>query len=548
MKKLKSSIKKILIAAVLTITVGVTFSFKSDFFEVAKQIDIYTTLFKELNMYYIDEINPAELTEVAIDNMLKSLDPYTNFYDEQGVIDAKIHNKGEYGGIGTITGYKDGFLIFKKVHKNGPADKSGLKAGDKVIQIDEIKLKETPVEEVQTLLKGTPKTSVHLVIERQGKKMDFDVIREKIEIHAVPFYKLMDDKIGYIAFTKFNEKASKEIKKAYTELKEQGMEKLIIDVRGNPGGLLHEAVNIANFFLPKGEVIVTTKAKIKKWSDTYKTNKQPLDLEIPIAVLVDNRSASASEILAGSLQDYDRGVVIGQRSFGKGLVQRFRKLSYGTQMKLTISKYYTPSGRCIQELDYANKDKEGNVPKFSDNGINSFKTKNGRTVYDGGGIAPDIKVGKRIDSDLMEGMIHSEAMFNFITDYYYKNQNLANPLDFKATNKEFSALKTYLIQKDTTFRIPAEYAFEEAIDLSKEEGLSDGIKKEYEALKNKLKKEKVEKLNAFSERIQEKMGQFIIERYLYEEGVYEHKLKHDEVIQKAIETLNDQKKYNNILK
>ncbi|WP_196887183.1 S41 family peptidase [Aureivirga sp. CE67] len=548
MKKVKFSIKKIFITCFLTFTIGISLSFKSDFFEVAKQIDIYTTLFKELNMYYIDEVNPAELTEVAIDNMLKSLDPYTNFYDEQGVIDAKIHNKGEYGGIGTITSYKDGFLVFQKVHKGMPADKAGLKAGDKVVQIDEIKLNEIPAAEVQTLLKGTPKTQVHLVVERQGKKMEFDVTREKIEIHAVPFYKMIDDKIGYIVFTKFNEKASKEVKAAYTELMEQGMEKLIIDVRGNPGGLLHEAVNIANFFLPKGEVIVTTKAKVKKWSDTYKTTKQPLDLQIPIAILVDNRSASASEILAGSLQDYDRGVVIGQRSFGKGLVQRFRKLSYGTQMKLTISKYYTPSGRCIQELDYANMDKDGNVPKFSDNGVNSFKTKNGRTVYDGGGVAPDIKVGERIDSDMMEGLIHSEAMFNFVTDYYYKNQNLQNPMDFKISKNDFVALKDYLIEKDTTFRTPADVAFAEALEISSEDDLSKGISKEYKALRTKLKKETVDKFDDFQDRIQDKMEDFIIERYIYQDGVYEHKIKYDEVIQEAVKTLNDSKKYEDILK
>ncbi|NNC70858.1 MAG: S41 family peptidase, partial [Flavobacteriaceae bacterium] len=347
--------KNIGVTLLLIFTIVISLSYKSDFFEVAKQIEIYTTLFKELNMYYIDETNPAELTDTAIKNMLKDLDPYTVYYDEQGVENARISAAGEYGGIGAVSMYIDGKLIIVEPHQESPADKAGLKAGDEILKVNQVLVSNKENDAASSLLKGLPNSKVQLQIKRQDKIFDVELIREKVVVNPVPYYKMLDDEVGYISFIKFNQKASSEVKNAFEDLKALGMKKLVLDIRGNLGGLVNEAVEIVNFFIPKDEVVVTTKAKVKKWSDTYKTRKLPIDLEIPMIVLIDERSASASEILAGALQDLDRAVIMGERSFGKGLVQRYRKLTYGTQLKLTISKYYTPSGRSIQELDYTNR-------------------------------------------------------------------------------------------------------------------------------------------------------------------------------------------------
>ena len=345
-----NKIKKWIIGVFVVIFVAISASFQSDFFEIAKQIDIYTTLFKELNMYYIDEINPAKITNNAVNHMLSNLDPYTRYYDEQGVEDARIRATGDYGGIGAVSRFSNKTLTIREVMKNSPAEKAGIKPGDKILKVGDISVSDFDEEGISALLNGLPNTKVNLQIERQNKVFQVDVVRKKIEINPVPFYTMLNAEVGYISFTTFNEKASTQLKDAFLTLKDEGMKKLIIDVRSNPGGLLNEAVKITNFFIPKDKVVVTTKAKVEKWSETFKTREEPLDLEMPIAILINNRSASASEILAGSLQDYDRAVIIGEQSFGKGLVQRYLPLSYGAQMKITISKYYTPSGRCIQEL------------------------------------------------------------------------------------------------------------------------------------------------------------------------------------------------------
>ncbi|HKJ07052.1 MAG TPA: S41 family peptidase, partial [Flavobacteriaceae bacterium] len=421
---MKTKVKKKLAVLTAIVAIGISTAFQSDFFEIAKQIDIYTTLFKELNMYYVDEVNPAKLTNTAINNMLESLDPYTKYYDEQGVEDVKIISTGEYGGIGVISANKKEYLLVKEIFKNSPAERAGIKAGDQIIKVGDVLVKHFEGENISMLVNGLPGTKVNLTVNRNNKNLTFNVERAKITINPVPYFTMINNEVGYIAFIRFNEKAGYEVKKAYDQLKAEGMQKLIIDVRGNPGGLLHEAVNITNYFIPKDKVVVTTKAKIEKWSDTYKTSNEPLDLTIPIVILIDGKSASASEILAGALQDYDRGVVVGERSFGKGLVQRYRELSYGTQMKLTISKYYTPSGRCIQELDYTNRDKKGNVPKFSDSGRETYTTAKGRKVYGGGGILPDVTLNKPKTTKTTEILLQSDAFFNYITNYYNKNPNI----------------------------------------------------------------------------------------------------------------------------
>ena len=332
------NLKNKTVVILLVGTIFLTYSFKSKFFEVAKQIEIYNTLFKELNMYYVDEINPAEFTNKAIKNTLKDLDPYTNFYNEQDVETARIRRAGEYGGIGVAVYYTEKGIEINQIYKGYSADKAGLKAGDIIVSVDNQSIKNMDREQLSMFLKGTPNSKFSVEIERQGKTIKKDIIRDKVVVNPVPFAEMIDEETGYITLTRFNDKASSEVKKAYRKLKKQGMTKLVFDLRYNPGGSLLESIRISNFFLPKGKVITSTKAKIKKWSNTYKSQNDPLDLEIPIVVLVNERSASASEIVSGSLQDYDRAVIMGKRSFGKGLVQRYRELMYGTQLKLTISK------------------------------------------------------------------------------------------------------------------------------------------------------------------------------------------------------------------
>ena len=534
------------IIGLLIVVVFVSFSFQSKFFEVAKQIEIYTTLFKELNMYYVNEINPAELTNRALKNTLKDLDPYTNYFNEQDVEAARIRREGEYGGIGASINYANKNPLIVSVYKGYAADKAGLKSGDVIIKIDNQTLNELEREDSSSLLLGIPESPISIEVLRNGKNLKFDLKREKIEINPVPFYKKIDNETGYIVLTRFNEKAASEIKKAFESLKEEGIKSLILDLRSNPGGLLGEAVNISNFFLPKGKVITTTKAKVKKWSNTYLSRNNPLDLEIPMVVLINGTSASASEIVTGALQDYDRAVVMGKRSFGKGLVQRYRTLSYGTQLKVTISKYYTPSGRCIQELDYANRDlKTSKVPKFSDSGVNQFTTQNGRKVFDGGGIIPDITTENETLTVETKKLLESRALFNYVLDFSNKNNTIASPKEFRFTDGNFKQFQTFL-KTDNTFLTPAETSFNSAykqLDNSQ----NKKVRKEYVRIMNTLKAEKINSLTQNKEFIKNALKDIILDHYYYQEGVYQSKASSDKTILEAVKLLKNTTKYNQIL-
>ena len=540
MKKFKLSKKMFLVFLIGVLFL--TFSFKSKFFEVAKQIEIYNTLFKELNMYYIDEINPAELTNSAIKNTLKDLDPYTSFYNEQDVEDAKIRREGEYGGIGISVNYLEKGIEINEIYKGYPADKTNLKAGDIIISIDGQSIKNMERDQLSMLLKGTPNSLFSIEIKRQGKVLKKEIVRDKVVINAVPFSKMIDKETGYIILTRFNSKASSEVKKAFRKLKKEGMKKLVFDLRSNPGGSLLESLNICNFFLPKGKVLVTTKAKVKKWSNTYKSKNEALDLEIPIVVLVNGRSASASEIVSGSLQDYDRAVIMGQRSFGKGLVQRQKELTYGTQLKLTISKYYTPSGRCIQELDYTNRSKDGKVPKFSDNGINEFKTANGRTVYDGGGVLPDVVIKTSKRTEATKELLKSRAIFHFATNYYYQNKEIESEDDFKFEDSDFKKFIAYL-KTDTIFVTRQEALFKKAYEASRGKNISE----EYQKIKEKLFADKMDEVSKNKDILKRILKEEILNRFYYKEGVYNHNLKNDMVIKEAVKLLYNEDRYKQIL-
>ena len=537
-------IKKYGLVILLTGTIFFSFSFKSNFFEVAKQLEIYTTLFKELNLYYVNEINPAEFTNKAIKNTLENLDPYTNYYDEQQVEEARIRREGEYAGIGVSVNYGDKGITLIEVYKGFEADKKGLKAGDIIIKVGNQSLENMEREQLSEMLKGAPNSSLNIEVLRQGEIKKITVVTEKITVNPVPFFDLIDDETGYIILTRFSDKASSEVKKAFKDLKARGMKKLVFDLRSNPGGSLGEAINISNFFLPKGSTIVSTRAKVKKWSNTYRASNKPLDLEMPVTVLLNGTSASASEVVAGALQDYDRAVILGERSFGKGLVQRYRQLTYGTQLKVTIAKYYTPSGRCIQELDYANRDIEGDVPKFSDGTVTSFKTKNGRVVFDGGGITPDVAVGFSKINESTKELLKSRAIFNFTTDFFHKNPTISSITNFSFSSSNFKSFLNYIKISDTTFKTSQERLFLDAYKLSSDTVL---ISNEYQEIKKKLLQLKIDNILKDQDFISDQIIDNILIRYYYRKGTYQKKIKKDKVLLEAFKILKNKPQYTKIL-
>ncbi len=521
-------------------------SFKEDFFEVAKQIEIFTTLFKAVNMNYVDNTNPGELMDKAIKSMLAGLDPYTNYFNEQDVVKFKINNTGEYTGIGAVITRKETKLIIKEVYKNYPADKAGLKGGDEIVQIGDILLADFK-EDASELLKGGKNAKVDIKYNRQGKTLSAQLVLEEVDLKAVPFFGKIDDKTGYIVLNQFTNKASTQVKEALEQLKREGAEKIILDLRGNPGGLLNEAVAICNLFVPKNEIIVTTKSKIEKHNTTFKTTRDPIDTEIPLVVIVNGKSASASEIVAGALQDLDRAVIIGSRSFGKGLVQRPIDLCYGTQIKITISRYYTPSGRCIQALDYSHKDKDGKAIRTASTDYNAFKTRKGRTVFDGGGILPDVVMDETKLSTISDALVKNEGIFNFVTNYYYKNPNLGTTIP-TITDADFVAFKTFLKTENFSFDTETELALKKTLAVAKKENLDTSIAVEYQQLLSALQKSEENVLNQNQKEIKNLILDEIIKRYQYKEGLYLYYTKNNSEIKKAVKILTNQLEYNNILK
>ena len=538
--------KKYLLPVVASAFLFLGVSFKDDFFEIAKQIEIFTTLFKELNMNYVDETNPGDLMDKAVKGMLTSLDPYTVYYNEQDVVKFKINNTGEYTGIGAQITRKEDKLIIKEPYKNFPADKAGLKAGDEIIQIGDVLLSDFK-DDASQLLKGAKNTKVDIKYIRQGKKYTAQIILDEVAIKSVTFFGKIDEKTGYIVLSRFNQKASQETKDALEQLKKDGAEKIVLDLRGNPGGLLNEAVNICNLFVPKNETIVFTKSKIEKHNNTYKTSRDPVDTEIPLAILVNGKSASASEIVSGALQDLDRAVVIGSRSFGKGLVQRPVDLTYGTQLKVTISRYYTPSGRCIQALDYAHKDKNGIAIKTEAKNYNAFKTRKGRTVYDGGGIQPDIEMEETKSSPITDALVKNDGIFNYATRYYYKNPNLGTQIPM-ISEADYQDFKQFLKDQKFSFDTETELALKNTLALAKKEKIDESISKEYQQLFTALQKSEENLLDKNQREIKNLMVDEIIKRYQYQEGLYQYYLKNNSEIKKAVSILSNSAEYKSILK
>ena len=538
--------KKFIIPIVASAFLYLGVSFKDDFFEIAKQIEIFTTLFKELNRNYVDETNPGDLMDKAIKGMLASLDPYTVYFNEQDVVKFKINNTGEYTGIGAVITRKAEKLIIREAYKNFPADKAGLKPGDEIIQIGDVLLSDFKDDAAQ-LMKGAKNTKIDIKYIRQGKTTTTQIILDEVEIKSVPFYGKIDAKTGYIVLSHFNNKASLETKEALEQLKREGADRIVLDLRGNPGGLLNEAVNICNLFVPKNETIVTTKSKIDKHNNTYKTSREPIDTEIPLVIIVNGKSASASEIVAGALQDLDRAVIVGSRSFGKGLVQRPVDLTYATQLKVTISRYYTPSGRCIQALDYAHKDKNGIAVKTDAKNYNAFKTRKGRTVYDGGGIQPDIELDETKLSSITNALVKNDGIFNYATRYYYKNPNLGNQIP-TFSDADYLDFKQYLKAQKFSFDTETELALKNTLAVAKKEKIDESIIAEYQQLLVALQKSEDVLLDKNQKEIKNLILDEIIKRYQYQEGLYQYYIKNNFEIKKATSILNNSMEYKTILK
>jgi carboxyl-terminal processing protease len=538
--------KRYVLPVLLTAFLFVGASFKEDFFEIAKQIEIFTNLYKTVNMNYVDETNPGELMDKAIKSMLADLDPYTNYFNEADVVRFKINNTGEYTGIGAMISRKEGKIIIKEPYKDYPADKAGLKAGDEIIQIGDVLLKDYK-EDASTLMRGAKNAKVEVKYIRQGKTNTATIVLDEVDVKAVPFYGKVDEKTGYIVLTQFNRKASSEVHAALIDLKGKGAERIILDLRGNPGGLLGEAVNICNLFVPKGEVIVTTKSKIEKHNQTYKTIREPVDLEIPLVVIVDGKSASASEIVAGALQDLDRAVIIGSRSFGKGLVQRPIDLTYGTQVKVTISRYYTPSGRCIQALDYSKKDSNGKAIKTDEKNFNAFKTRKGRPVFDGGGVLPDVILEETQLSAVADALQKNDALFNFATQWYYKNPNQGTKIPV-LTDTDFADFKSYLKKENFSFDTETEKQLKLAFETAQKEKIDGSIQAEYQNLLVALQKSEENQLNKNQSEIKELLQEELIKRYQYKEGLYDFYIKNNSEVKKATSLLNNPADYGKILK
>ncbi len=525
--------------------------FKSgDDFKIAKSLDIYYSLFRDVNVYYVDETNPEKLVETSINAMLESLDPYTVYIPESEMDDFTFMTTGLYGGIGALIRNKDGQPIIAQPYKGFPADKAGLRAGDIILEVDGIPTKEIEIDNISEKLKGIPQTKLTLVIERpySNEKITKELVREEIKIKSVPYYGVVDKNIGYISVNKFTPEVSREVKDALKILKsEQQINGLILDFRGNPGGLLVEAPRLCNLFVSKGQEIVSTKGKIKKWDQTYKTTEPPYDTEIPIVLLVNRGSASAAEIVAGALQDLDRAVILGQRTFGKGLVQTTVPLNYNSQLKVTTAKYYIPSGRCIQARDYSHRNEDGSVGYVPDSLISEFTTKNGRKVYDGGGIIPDIKLEIDDISPITLTLVGENIIFDFATKYVYENQNIQKISDIVITDDLFNDFINYAIKQKFIYETSSEKELKQFEKVLKREKYYTRVESEIIDLKAKLVNDKKQDIIEFKDEIKEFLQDEIVGRYYYVEGQIEASLANDSQVLKAIEILKNENLYSSIL-
>jgi carboxyl-terminal processing protease len=550
MKKIRTG--RIIIVLTLLLITGISTGFlinqETRDFRIAKNLDIFFTLFRDLNTFYVDEIDPDKVIKSGIDNMLKTLDPYTVYYPESEVDEFTFMTTGKYGGIGSVVRSSGDYVVIIEVYKGFPADLAGIKVGDLLKKVDGISLKGFSTEKVSEKLKGNPGSEITVTIDRNGKETDYLLKREKIIIPPVPYWGMIDSKTGYIRFTSFTQNCIEDVKNALNSLKSNNPQQIILDLRGNPGGLLTEAVEIVNLFVGSGNEVVSTKGKVKQFDESFKTTKPAIDEKIALALIINRGSASASEIVAGAIQDLDRGIIVGQRSYGKGLVQITRPLSYNTQLKVTTAKYYIPSGRCIQARDFSHPNEDGSVGIIPDSLISEFKTKNGRIVKDGGGISPDIEILPASLSQIAAELYLRNYIFDFATKYYWAHPDIKTPEQFSFTDKDYDDFKNLLLNRNFSYKTATEESLNELIANAKREKYYDIHKDLFTEMENDIAHSLDQDLTMFRSEITDLLEDEIITRYFYESGAIAWTIKKDEQILKALEILNNKEEYDSILK
>ena len=532
---------------VLVVLGGLAFTVPTNrYFELTKNLEIFTNIYKHLNMYYVDDVDPSKMIKVGIESMLKECDPYTNYFSETQIETFRFMSEGKFNGIGIQVRDIDGIMTISDIYEQSPADKAGLKMGDKLIAIDQKNVAGKSAEDILAILQGSPNSKIDIQVSRPGesKSLGFNINRGEVDIKNVPYFDLVEKDYAYISLTTFTDDATKNIQAAYNSLKAKNpnIKGVILDLRENGGGLLREAVNICNLFIGKDMEVVTTKGKVKEWDQVFKTTGEPMDPKIPVTILINKRSASASEIVSGVIQDYDRGVIIGQRSYGKGLVQNTYDIGYNSRVKITTSKYYIPSGRCIQAVSY----KDGEPVNIPDSLRSVFKTKGGRKVLDGGGVTPDILVSTPDQIDFVEKLNQQNLIFKYATGFVLKNKTIASPDSFQF--KDYEDFKQFVLKDDNKFESEAESHFSKFLKEAKDINLSEGLSVEIKSIKDRLIADKRKKLDINRNVITQLLEKEIVSRYYLQKGKLRYSVTHDQEVAEAIQVMSNESKYQKILK
>ncbi len=539
------------ILGILVVIFGVTsiYNTQNNSFEVSKNIEIFSNVFRDVNTYFVDEVDPDALMQVGVDAMLQSLDPYTRYIDASEMSDFRYTTTGKYGGVGSIIRVHGDYVVVAEVYKDFPAFNAGLRAGDKIIKVGEQSTKGMTTKQVSALLKGEPGTDAQITITRPIKKgettLDVTLTRSEIQVNNVPYSGIAKDNIGYIKLTTFTEKSGRNVKAALEQLKENNpnLSGVILDLRGNGGGLLTEAINVSNVFIPKGEVVVKTKGKVKKWDRSFKTLNGATDTDIPLVVLIDGRSASASEIVSGVIQDSDRGILIGQKTYGKGLVQNTRDVGYSSKVKLTTAKYYIPSGRCIQSVNY----EDGKAVEIDEEDRAIYFTKNKRKVYDGGGVSPDLKLDALKTTGLVRSLLRNNHIFDFAVDYRIKNGEVSNPASFTLSDPDFNSFVSFVQGKEYDYETDSERVLKKLIEEAENEDYYSGIKSEIDDLKAAISADKSSDMMKHRERIKDLISREIVVQSSHQQGRIQHSIKNDAEVIEAVNLLQSPTEYFKVL-
>lgn len=540
-------IRKVSLALVACLALVAFMPVADPYFEIGKNLEIFSTLFREVNFYYVDEVEPQQLIETGLNGFIETLDPYTEYIPEEDMEAFSIQTTGQYAGIGALISTINGKNVITHPYENFPAQRAGIKVGDEIVSVDGRNVRGKTTRDISALLKGSPQSEVSLVIDRQGKEFSFKMIREQIKITNVTYTGMVDSRIGYIKLEDFTPDAAREVESAMTRLRLQGAKAYILDLRGNPGGLLYEAVNLVNLFVPKGKEVVSTKGKVKEWTKSYQTLNQPVDLQTPLAILVDGGSASASEIVAGALQDYDRAVLVGQKTFGKGLVQTTRQLPYKAQVKVTTAKYYIPSGRCIQAIDFSHRASDGSVKGIADSLKSAFKTSNGRTVYDGGGLDPDFLVKREPYGSALIQLAQSGLIFEYANRYCFRHPGLTSFVNFSLPDAEYEEFESWLKERKFIYSTDLETQANQLMDAARKTRQFKDLQPSLESIQGKISSNHAGYMTRFRDEIQPLLEEEIGFHAALHRGRVEAYLDHDKELLEAKRLLSDPAAFDKLL-